>query len=207
MSITDFRPRVAAPRDHRAQRPPYVMLRIGDLPSLPSLPTLPSLQSLDVRDSLRRLPRLRRRPPTLAERARQVATNRWTLIGAGVVAGVAVMYVAGRRVGPLRRRLDLLKKDAQLHAQRVASLDDAELAHKVESIVFRDSGLPKGHVSINAENGRVFLRGEVESPDVVARLERSVRDVEGVRAVENLLHLPDTPAPHARSGSLAENGG
>jgi osmotically-inducible protein OsmY len=69
-------------------------------------------------------------------------------------------------------------------------LDDATLVDKVESIVFRDRDLPKGEININAENGVVFLRGQVERPELVERLEHRVRKVRGVRGVQNLLHLP-----------------
>ena len=80
----------------------------------------------------------------------------------------------------------------------VEELDDVALAHKVESIVFRDPRVPKGRISVNAESGRVYLRGQVE-PDLVADLERAVRRVRGVRDVENLLHPPGTPTPARQS--------
>jgi hypothetical protein len=73
--------------------------------------------------------------------------------------------------------------------------DDVTLVHKVESVVFRDRRFPKGEVSINAEEGEVFLRGQVERPELIRDLEEAVRNVPGVRGVENLLHLPGTPAP------------
>jgi osmotically-inducible protein OsmY len=72
--------------------------------------------------------------------------------------------------------------------------NDATLKAKVESEVFRDARVPKGQVDVNAEDGVVFLRGEVESPDLVAELEAATRNVHGVREVENLLH---TPGPKA----------
>lgn len=78
-------------------------------------------------------------------------------------------------------------------------LDDVELAHKVESIVFRDRTFPKGRITLNAENGCIVLRGEVDRPDLVSDLESAVREVRGVRDVENLLHLTGTPAPKRRS--------
>ena len=67
-------------------------------------------------------------------------------------------------------------------------LDDATLVDKVESIVFRDRDVPKGQNNINAENGVVFLRGQVEQPELVSSLEARVRKVRGVRGVQNLLH-------------------
>jgi osmotically-inducible protein OsmY len=71
--------------------------------------------------------------------------------------------------------------------------NDATLVQKVESEVFRDPSLPKGAVNLNAENGVVVIRGEVESEDLVRRLEEAVRDVKGVRGVENLLHVAGRP--------------
>ena len=67
-------------------------------------------------------------------------------------------------------------------------LDDTTLVDKVESIVFRDRDVPKGQININAENGVVFLRGQVEQPELVSSLEERVRKVRGVRGVQNLLH-------------------
>jgi|tagenome__1003787_1003787.scaffolds.fasta_scaffold20886770_3 hypothetical protein len=120
-------------------------------------------------------------------------------VGIGTVAIVALRSHLGRRVA------QHLREDRAVHAERVAGYDDAELAHKVESVVFRDDDLPKGKVSINAENGTVFLRGQVDSPDTIVLLERAVRDVEGVGGVENLLHVPGTPAPHAAGGALLQD--
>jgi hypothetical protein len=71
---------------------------------------------------------------------------------------------------------------------------DVTLAHKVETILFRDRDVPKGQININAEEGVVFLRGEVDRPELVGELEARVRAVKGVRAVENLLHLPGRPS-------------
>jgi osmotically-inducible protein OsmY len=70
--------------------------------------------------------------------------------------------------------------------------NDATLKAKVESEVFRDARVPKGRVDVNAENGVVYLRGEVDSPDMVAELEEATRKVHGVRAVENQLHASES---------------
>jgi osmotically-inducible protein OsmY len=74
-------------------------------------------------------------------------------------------------------------------------LNDPALARKVESEVFRGDELPKGAVSVNAEYGVIYLRGEVESADIRDRIAERTRAVDGVRAVENLLHLPGESAP------------
>jgi osmotically-inducible protein OsmY len=73
--------------------------------------------------------------------------------------------------------------------------DDATLARKVETEIFRDAGVPKGRINVNAENGVVVLRGEVEQPDMIQALEQKTRKVQGVRDVENLLHAPGQEAP------------
>ena len=83
-------------------------------------------------------------------------------------------------------------------------LDDVTLARKVESELYRRARVPKGHISINAEDGFVFLRGVIDRQDDIKRIERATRQIEGVRDVENLIHLPGTPAPpsHPKSERL-----
>jgi osmotically-inducible protein OsmY len=73
--------------------------------------------------------------------------------------------------------------------------DDATLAQKVQSEIFRDADAPKGQVDVNAEDGIVVLRGEVERPELIEELVERARKVQGVREVQNLLHLPGSPAP------------
>jgi osmotically-inducible protein OsmY len=73
-------------------------------------------------------------------------------------------------------------------------LNDPALARKVESEVFRDDALPKGSISVNAEYGVIYFRGEVPSQEVMEELAKRARNVDGVRAVENLTHLPGEPA-------------
>ena len=72
--------------------------------------------------------------------------------------------------------------------------DDQTLKAKIESEVFRPEDAPKGDVNINVEHGVVYLRGQVEQPDIISDLESKVRQVQGVERVENLLHLPGTEA-------------
>ena len=75
--------------------------------------------------------------------------------------------------------------------------DDVTLARKVETEIFRPADAPKGSVSVNAENGVVFLRGQVERPELVESLEARVRKVRGVKGIENLLHVPAVEPPAA----------
>src|SRR3954465_11690071 len=75
------------------------------------------------------------------------------------------------------------------------SLDDVTLSRKVETVVFRDSKAPKSTVSVNTADGVVYLRGTVRRPEQIKTLAAAVSRIPEVRGVENLLHLPKTPAP------------
>jgi osmotically-inducible protein OsmY len=75
--------------------------------------------------------------------------------------------------------------------------DDVTLTQKVESEIFRDVDVPKGQINVNAENGKIYLRGEVGKPELIEDLEQRARKVQGVQDVENLLHLPGSEAPTA----------
>ena len=66
--------------------------------------------------------------------------------------------------------------------------DDATLAQKVESIALRAAHTPKGHVSVNAERGVVYLRGQLDSTEQIEALVHATGEVEGVKGVKNLLH-------------------
>jgi hypothetical protein len=96
-----------------------------------------------------------------------------------------------RAAGLVRRTLNAR------HAPKPPA-DDVALAHHVESELFRRARVPKGPIDINAEDGTVFLRGVVERPEDIANVEAVAKRITGVRHVENLLHLPDTPAPASR---------
>jgi hypothetical protein len=74
-------------------------------------------------------------------------------------------------------------------------LDDVALARKVETIIFRDDSIPKGDIDVNAANGVVWLRGQAKTPEMIKSLASQTAAIPEVRQVENLLHLPKTPAP------------
>ena len=73
--------------------------------------------------------------------------------------------------------------------------NDATLAQRVETELFRDPEIPKGRININAEAGIIVLRGELDRPEQIRLVEQAVSRIAGVRGVHNLLHLPGTPAP------------
>jgi len=110
----------------------------------------------------------------------------------------AMVRRAGRRLGRKGRWLEGkaygLRMKATHPVEQPKDFDDATLAHKVESEVLR--GTDKGRISVNAEDGIVVLRGEVDSPEQMNSLAEAVLRLPGVTGVENLLHLPGESAPN-----------
>jgi len=105
----------------------------------------------------------------------------------------------GRRAGRAGRSV---AADAYGVSQKVQHLkeepkdfDDVTLARKVETELFRPADAPKGNIDVNVEHGVVVLRGEAQTPELIDDLVSRARNVQGVRAVENLLHVPNAPAP------------
>jgi osmotically-inducible protein OsmY len=80
-------------------------------------------------------------------------------------------------------------------------LNDQALQAKVESEIFRTEDAPKDRVSVNVENGVVYLRGELDDPAAIEGLREAASKVDGVRGVESLLHAPGEPAPTKETGS------
>jgi osmotically-inducible protein OsmY len=95
---------------------------------------------------------------------------------------------AGAQAGGLKA------KAANLKETEKPQPDDVTLARKVETEIFRDAEVPKGQINVNAEDGVVYLRGEVE-PDLAQDLAAKAGKVQGVLGVENLLHAPGEEAP------------
>ena len=130
--------------------------------------------------------------PDNGARRRNVARD-WTMArlrrGADEVQRKA-QYAQGVATGVAHRA-----KDPTSAIEDGAQVNDATLARKVESIIFRAPDAPKGKVSVNVEDGVVYLRGELESRDEIDELVKAANGVDGVRRVENLLHLPAEPAP------------
>ncbi len=92
----------------------------------------------------------------------------------------------------------LKQKATHLKEQEKPQPDDVTLARKVESEIFRGADVPKGQINVNVEDGVVYLRGELEQPDLIEDLGAQARKVQGVLGVENLLHAPGHEAPAKR---------
>ena len=88
-----------------------------------------------------------------------------------------------------------LSQKVQHLREEPKDFDDATLADKIRSEVFRNRDVPKGKLNVNVQDGVVQLRGEVPRADLIDELVAQTRKVQGVRDVENLLHVPGTRAP------------
>ena len=80
-------------------------------------------------------------------------------------------------------------------SQQPKALDDVTITRKVETEIFRSNKIDKGKISVNTADGVVWLRGEAKNPEQVKELEAKAKAIPEVKRVENLLHLPKTPAP------------
>jgi osmotically-inducible protein OsmY len=159
--------------------------------------------------------------PIVRRRRRRRRGQIAAAFAAGTAAGAGLFYfvdsVSGRRrrkisgdraVGSVRRTWRRtaragrrVRSTAYGATQRVRhrreepkDLDDVTLARKVETEIFRDPGVPKGQINVNAQRGLVQLRGEVPTADMLTELVERTRKVQGVREVESLLHLPGAQA-------------
>jgi hypothetical protein len=130
--------------------------------------------------------------PNSGRRRRHVARDR----------GLALLRRTGRRAERAGRGVAAeaygVSQKLQHMKEEEKDFDDVTLARKVETEIFRDPDVPKGNINVNAANGVVSLRGEVQRPELIDELVERTRKVQGVRDVENLLHLPGTPAPTHR---------
>jgi osmotically-inducible protein OsmY len=109
-------------------------------------------------------------------------------------AGSVVSGAAGSVGTTAQQAVDKTKGAAQEATAQVRhsgrEYDDVTLARKVESEVLGGDDAPKGSVVVNARDGVVELRGEVESPEDVKALGAAAEKVAGVNGVNNLLHTP-----------------
>jgi hypothetical protein len=110
-------------------------------------------------------------------------------------AAMRVRRTESHALGIARRTVNAARRG------RREPVDDITLARKVESELYRRARVPKGRISINAEDGVVFLRGVMDRQDDIERTAAAAQKIGGVRAVENLIHLPGTGAPASRPKS------
>jgi osmotically-inducible protein OsmY len=120
--------------------------------------------------------------PENGKRRRKVAADRL----------VALARRHGKRMikGTVSQTHALKQRTTHRREEPKPQPDDVTLARKVETEIFRDADVPKGKINVNAENGKIVLRGEVDSPELIEDLVTKARKVQGVEEVESLLHTP-----------------
>lgn len=104
------------------------------------------------------------------------------------LVGAALAIVVDRRIA---------REGATIRAPSPREYDDATLAQKVMTELFRDPHVPKGAINVNAENGVVLVRGQIEEPEMIVEIVARTRRIRGVAEVENLMHLPGDSVPRS----------
>ena len=90
-------------------------------------------------------------------------------------AGKLARRAGQQAQGAAAQAQGLKEKATHLSEQEKPQPDDVTLARKVESEIFRDADVPKGQINVNVEDGVVYLRGELEQPDLIEDLETQAR--------------------------------
>jgi hypothetical protein len=124
-------------------------------------------------------------------RRRRSVTRDW--LGAALRRGWRALGRTGRRV--TAETSGLAQQAQHRQPEHWSVPNDATLAQRVETELFRDPNIPKERITINAEAGMIVLRGELDRPEHIRAVEEAVSRMAGVRGVHNLLHLPGTPVP------------
>ena len=126
------------------------------------------------------------------------------LFALGLAAGAAAAHFLDPESGRKRRnRMRGQAISTVSHVRPSEKPDDATLAHKVETEIFRASDAPKGSVSVDVQAGVATLRGEVREEQWIQRLGDEAGHVRGIQGVQNLLHTPDQPTPAAEPRGYA----
>jgi osmotically-inducible protein OsmY len=122
-----------------------------------------------------------RRGPSTRERVAKIAGAVGITAAIGIVlAKIDRLKAAGRAKGAMHTAASTVTGGKDY--------DDATLAHKVETELFRPADVPKGSISVNVNNGVVELRGELPDQKQIDELGDSARKIAGVKDVRNLLH-------------------
>src|SRR4029079_3000301 len=86
---------------------------------------------------------------------------------------------------------------------RHEEMDDATLADRVRSEIFRDAHAPKGGVSVDVQAGGAYLRGEGPDEQWAERFAKAAGRCTGLDRVKTLLHTPGAPPPTPEPRAVA----
>jgi hypothetical protein len=92
------------------------------------------------------------------------------------------------------------------HANDERDNDDLTVLDRVESEVFGRRGFPKDRINADVVDGRLTLRGQLDSEEQIREVASAAGQVPGVLEVIVLLHLPGTPAPNKAAAREADQG-
>jgi hypothetical protein len=125
--------------------------------------------------------------PDAGGRRRAQLRGRWTKVGrrSARSSGRVARHAAAQLVGIFER----------LVHRRPGEVDDATLLDRVESALFAQPEIPKGAINLEVRDRIVVLRGEL-GPIDIERVHEAVARMPGVHGVDDLFHLPGTPAPN-----------
>ncbi|HEX2026685.1 MAG TPA: BON domain-containing protein [Nitriliruptorales bacterium] len=147
-----------------------------------------------------------------------------TLLSIGAAAGAAASYFFDPDRGRTRRaqatdqlgaavrdQADQLRKKVdykagelkgalaeQLPTEQLRDYDVRTLKEKVESEVLGRGGIDKRAIVVTTRDGVVELRGEIPTVEQRRELLAATRNVEGVREVVDLTHLPGETPPNVQ---------
>jgi osmotically-inducible protein OsmY len=83
------------------------------------------------------------------------------------------------------------------------AMDDTTIAQRIRSEVLGRPNLDAREVIVDVEEGIARLRGQLDDTERIESVVEETRRIPGVRDVENLIHLPDVPAPNKKAARSA----
>ncbi len=133
-----------------------------------------------------------------AQGRRRRALMRDRFVHAGHVVTRDVPHRVERR-GRMVRGMATGARHSAAHLVRGSSdivVDDETLVARVRSEVLGGDRYHAGEINVDAYQGCVTLRGQLDTPAEIARLIGSAKGVAGVSRIRSYLHLPDELAPN-----------
>jgi hypothetical protein len=113
----------------------------------------------------------------------------------------------GKKTQLLRDRAEGLGHEAMRTEVDEWPENDQVLVDKVRSEVLGGPEWSQYTINVDAARGVVALRGQVDRLEQVNELEERVRQIPGVRDVENYVHLPGSEPQNIQSAVSASQGG
>lgn len=118
---------------------------------------------------------------------------------------------------PTRRAMDRMSKKTRIATDRAVGLayeaarpeewerpeNEQVLINKIRSEILGREEWRHYTLNIDAADGVVSLRGQLDRPEQINALRRQVADVPGVTEVKSYLHLPNTTPPNVQDAEAA----